>query len=169
MPNDTHDDIRQLLLGSVSDLPLLAPAPDRTVRRARHRMIRTVSIATLVAGVVLAGILSVANPFSRSMPADHPHVQHGTWVVDIGSGAATRLEGLPRDALWFTASRDGSTVAFAGNAHGRSQIYVMGPDGSGVHQVTNDRLEASQPALSPNGEMLAYKGFGKGSVRNVFV
>ena len=43
MPNDIHDDIRRLLTDAVADLPALAPAPQRTVRKARHRVTATVS------------------------------------------------------------------------------------------------------------------------------
>ncbi len=169
MPNDTHDDIRALLAEAASDLPLPAPAPERTVRRARRRLISTVSVGALAAGLVLGGFLDLAHPFTRSVPATHPPLKHGTWVVDIDSGATTPLEGLPREAFWLTASRDGSLLAFSANVRGRSQVFVMEPSGTGLRRVTHDRYEASQPALSPDGSMLAYKGFGSEDVRNVFV
>jgi Tol biopolymer transport system component len=169
MPNDTYDDIRTLLFESTSDLPALPPAPDRTVRRARRRMIRTVCLFTLAAGLVLGGLIDLANPFSRSLPAKAPHMRHGTWVVNTVTGASVRFEGLPRAAFWFDASRDGSTIAFEGNARGRSQIYLMDPDGSGLRQVTHEELEASRPAISPDGSMVAYRTFDRKSVRNISV
>jgi Tol biopolymer transport system component len=169
MPNDTRDDIRNLLLEAASDLPVLAPAPDRTVRRARHRVIRTVCLFALAGGLVLGGLIDLANPFSRSMPAKAPHMKHGTWVVNTDTGASVQLEGLPRSAFWFDASRDGSTVAFEGNARGRSQIYLMDAEGSGLRQVTHEDLEASRPAMSRDGSMVAYRAFDRKSVRNISV
>jgi Tol biopolymer transport system component len=73
---------------------------------------------------------------------------------------ATALERLPRGAFWFDASRDGSRIAFAAYPHGRTQVYVMAADGTGVRVVTHDRYEATQPALSPDASTLAYVGFG---------
>jgi len=169
MTNDTHDDIRQLLVRATADLPTLAPAPDRTLRRARRRIAATVSVISIVVGLALGGIVTVEGPFTRSAPAHHDHQRGGPWIVDVDSGAANRLDGLPPGALWFDASRDGSTVAFSARFHGRTQVYVMAADGSGLHAVTDDPYEASQPALSPNASMVAYRGFGHERVRNVFV
>jgi dipeptidyl aminopeptidase/acylaminoacyl peptidase len=169
MPNDTHDDIRQLLFDAAADLPVLAPAPEQTLRRARRRMAVTFSTIAVVVGLAIGGIVTAAGPFTRSVPADEDPERGGIWIVDTDTAAATRLAGLPRQAFWFDASRGGSTIAFAAQWHGSSQIYVMARDGSGRHVVTHDRYEASQPALSPDGTRVAYRGFGHGDGRNVFV
>ena len=169
MPSDTHDDIRNLLVQATADLPAIAPAPDRTVRRARWRVVRTVSLLGLSAGLVLGAVVHAVDPFNRSLPAKTPDVASGAWIVDIDTGAATHMVGLPQQAFWFSASRDGTALAVAGDTHGRSQIFLLDPNGSSPHQVTHDRYGASEPALSQDGTMLAYQGFGRSTTRNVFV
>ena len=169
MPNDTHADIRTLLTEATSDLPAFAPAPDRTVRRARRRFVRTVSLLTLSAGLVLGAVVHAIEPVTRPLPAKTPHMASGAWIVDIDTGAATHLVGLPRHAFWFSASRDGTALAVAGDTHGRSQIFLLDPNGSNPRQVTHDLYGASQPALSPDGATLAYQGFGSSTNRNIFV
>src|SRR5207247_2640458 len=79
------------------------------------------------------------------------------------------FQGLPRGAFWFDVSADGSTMAFAARSHGRTQVFVSAPDGSGSHVVTHDAYGGSQPALSPDGSMVAYQGFGHDDLRNVFI
>lgn len=169
MPSDTHDDIRRLLLDATGDLPALAPAPERTVRRARRRLVATFSAIAVVVGVAIGGIVTAAGPFTRSMPADNSSTPKGAWIVNLDTGAETQLEGLPRGAFWFDASRDGSTIAFAANSQGRTQVYVMALDGSALRVVTHDRYEASMPSLSPDASKLAYQGFGREDHRNVFI
>jgi Tol biopolymer transport system component len=169
MPNDIHDDIRRLLTDAVADLPALAPAPQRTVRKARHRVTATVSALAVVVALAVGGLLAAARPFTRSMPANDGDDQQGTWIVDTDTGSATRLDGLPHGAFWFDAAQDGSTLAFAARSHGRTQVYLSAADGSDPHVVTNDRYEGSHPALSPDASMLAYTGFGDEESRNVFL
>jgi Tol biopolymer transport system component len=168
MPNDTHDDIRRLLVDATADLPALAPSPVRTVRRAQRRVAATFSGIAIVIGLVVGGLLTAAGSFNRSMPADHSSTR-GTWIDNLDTGAATRLEGVPRGAFWFDVSADGSTMAFAARSHERTQVFVSAPDGSGSHVVTHDAHEASRPALSPDGSTIAYQGFGHELERNVFV
>jgi len=169
MPSDTHDDIRNLLVQATSGLPASAPAPDRTVRRARWRFVRTVSLLALSAGLLVGAVVHAVDPFIRSVPAKTAHMANGSWIVDIETGAATRMVGLPRQAFWFSASRDGSALAVAGTIRGRSQIFLLDQNGTNPRQVTHDRYGASEPALSPDGTTLAYQGFGRSTSRNIFV
>jgi Tol biopolymer transport system component len=169
MPSDTHDDIRNLFVQATSDLPASAPALDRTVRRARWRFVRTVSLLALSAVLVVGAVVHAVDPFIRSVPAKTPRMASGSWIVDTETGAATRMVGLPRQAFWFSASRDGSALAVAGEIRGRSQIFLLDQNGTNPRQVTHDRYGASQPALSPDGTTLAYQGFGRSTSRNVFV
>jgi Tol biopolymer transport system component len=172
MPNDARDDLRSLLTRAASGLPTEAPQPERTLRRARRRMGGTVAALVLVLVIAVSGVVAAIRPFGRTQPVtqDSPH---GVWLVDVNTGAETRLLDVPDSAFWFTASRDGGTIAFTADRGadlaGRSQIYVMTPDGSGVRRVSHDRYEASEPALAPDATRVAYQGFGHGDGRNVFI
>ena len=174
MPNDTHDDIRRLLVDAVADLPALAPAPRRTVRRARRRLVGTVGALALVVCVAVSGAIAVVQPF-QGVPATKPEAQR-VWLVDVDTGAASQLAGVPEDAFWFTASLDGSTIAFTASHGGdparEGQVYVMAADGSDLRKVTHERYGASQPTLSPDGTEVAYtalRNVAGGASRNVVV
>src|SRR6185295_16108798 len=169
MLSDTDDDIRSLLLEATSDLPPLAPAHDRTVRRAHRRNIGTVSVVAVLIGLVVGASVSVVDRFDRTVPAKTPQRASGAWIVNITTGTWTRMGGLPRHAFWFSASADGTEIAVSGAVKHRSQIFVLRSDGTDLRQVTHDPYGASQPALSPDGRSLAYQGFGDSSTRNVFV
>ena len=169
MLSDTDDDIRSLLLEATSDLPALAPARDRTVRRAHRRIIGAVSVVAVLVGLVVGATVSVVDRIDRTLPAKAPQRTSGAWIVNITTGTWTRMEGLPRHAFWFSASADGTEIAVSGDVKHRSQIFVLGSDGKDLRQVTHDPYGASQPALSPDGRSLAYQGFGDSSSRNVFV
>jgi Tol biopolymer transport system component len=173
MPSDTHDDIRSLLLDAASGLPALAPAPLRTIRRARRRMLGTLSVAAIVVGLLVGVGVTLVDPPSHPVPVKEPQ-KSGAWIVDLATGTSTRLEGPPRDASWFDASRDGSTIAFSASRAPAglsrpAQIYLMAPNGTNVRKVTNDPYEASEPTLSQDGTQLAYRGFGDSTNRNLFL
>lgn len=60
------------------------------------------------------------------------------WVVDVKSGAATRLNPhdqpyLDETPSWFP---DGKRIAFQSDRSGRMEIWVMNADGSGAVQIT---------------------------------
>jgi Tol biopolymer transport system component len=174
MPNDIHDDIRRLLVDAVADLPALAPAPQRTVRRARRRIVGAIGALTVVVGIAVSGAIAVVHPF-QGVPASQSE-PHGVWLVDVDTGAASQLAGVPEDAFWFTTSLDGSTIAFT-VSHGSDpardgQVYVMAADGSDLRKVTHERYGASEPTLSPDGSEVAYVALRSepgGSSRNVVV
>lgn len=77
----------------------------------------------------------------------------------LGQGT---LDGDPR------YSDDGEQIVFASSySPGGSQptqIYVMNADGSGRRQLTHDRYFNTDPALSPDGRLLAYSSY-RGDVR----
>jgi Tol biopolymer transport system component len=168
MPNDTRDDLRTLLTQAATELPDQAPQPERTLRRARRRMAGTIGALTLVACVAIGGVFAVAQPFERSQPAQ-PQKQRGVWLVDVDTGAASQLAGLPKSAFWFTASSDGGTIAFTAGRGDREQVYVMAPDGTDLRRVTDERYGASEPTLSPDGSEVAYKALDSRNHRNIFV
>ena len=73
--------------------------------------------------------------YDRQNPSQHTaHI----WVVDVKSGAATRLNHHDKPYLdetpsWFP---DGKRIAFQSDRSGRMEIWVMNADGTGARQVT---------------------------------
>jgi TolB protein len=73
--------------------------------------------------------------YNRNTPAENmAHV----WVIDVKSGAATRLNPhttayLDETPSWFP---DGRRIAFQSDRTGRMEIWVMNADGTGAVQVT---------------------------------
>lgn len=76
MLSDTDDDIRSLLLEATSDLSPLAPARDRTVRRAHRRIIGTVSLVAVLVGLVVGASVSAVDRFDQTVPAKTDRKTH---------------------------------------------------------------------------------------------
>ena len=53
-------------------------------------------------------------------------------------------------------SPDGGRIAFSSDRDGRSEIYVMNADGSGVTRLTYNDAVDSSPAWSPDGRRIAF-------------
>lgn len=170
---DEHDDIRSLLTQAAADVPAVAPDASRVVRRARRRATGTMAVGALT----LVALLAVGTPALRDLlsverPAILPAItglEDGAYVVDLRTGRATRLEGLPSDAVEFDPAPGGEQIAFVSARNGSPQVYVMNVDGTGLRRVTDDPFGASGPVWSPDRTRIAYSGFGDGLTRNLFV
>jgi Tol biopolymer transport system component len=67
-------------------------------------------------------------------------------------------------------SPDGSKIIFDSNREGgRSQIYVMSPDGSGIARVTHDEFNDAQPRWSPDGSKIAFFSNREGGNREIYI
>jgi len=73
--------------------------------------------------------------YNRNAPTENTaHI----WIIDVKSGAATRLNAhstpyLDETPSWFP---DGKHIAFQSDRSGRMEVWVMNADGSGARQVT---------------------------------
>lgn len=73
--------------------------------------------------------------YNRNAPAENTA---NIWIVDVKTGAATRLNAhatpyLDETPSWFP---DGRQIAFQSDRSGRMEVWVMNADGTGARQVT---------------------------------
>jgi eukaryotic-like serine/threonine-protein kinase len=81
------------------------------------------------------------------------------WVIDLQTGASSRLTFDPGDDVNPTWSPDGTRIAFSSDRNGRHDIYVKAATGAGDEQVL---LRSSEDKFvedwSPDGHYLAFGG-----------
>jgi Tol biopolymer transport system component len=81
------------------------------------------------------------------------------WVIDLQTGASSRLTFDPGDDVNPTWSPDGARIAFSSDRNGHQDIYVKAATGAGDEQVL---LRSSEDKFvedwSPDGQYLAFGG-----------
>ena len=88
----------------------------------------------------------------------------------LRSREVPRGDTLRRPLPRYAASPKSPRLAYVGRGDdGRRQIFVARIDGSGIRQVTHDRIGAQSPAWSPDGASIAYRGHGSGAGANLFL
>jgi sugar lactone lactonase YvrE len=81
------------------------------------------------------------------------------WVVDVASGAVERVthdRAFDANPCW---SPDGQSLYFGSDRTGIFNIYQYTFADRTLRQVTNARIGAMMPAVSPDGRLLAYVGY----------
>jgi hypothetical protein len=100
-------------------------------------------------------------PAITPSPQGDPRLNGAYRLVNVSDGSVAPFL-APEGGSWFRFSPGGSEVVFVKNdAHGRSQLFRMGADGSELTQITPDpefALEAYEPAWSADGGWIAYSG-----------
>jgi hypothetical protein len=93
-------------------------------------------------------------------PTGSTQLEGDIYVATIDGGNVRRLttaEGIDDQPAW---SPDGTRIAFRSIRSGHSDVWVMGANGTGQTNLTNDYLPAtsdeSGPAWSPDGTRIAY-------------
>ncbi|RPJ16612.1 MAG: hypothetical protein EHM33_33715, partial [Chloroflexi bacterium] len=77
-------------------------------------------------------------------------------LLDMETGKSFTLYGKPSTrALSPKWSPDGQWIAFIAQETERDEIYLIRPDGQGLHQLTNIGHDVAQFEWSPNGRQLA--------------
>lgn len=87
--------------------------------------------------------------------------QFAIYTVTLGVSRATtpvRVSSVQYNDLGPEWSPDGSRIAFNSSRQNGPEIYVMNPDGSGVHEVTDASGLDYCPSWSPDGRQLVYAG-----------
>jgi Tol biopolymer transport system component len=151
----------------------------RPIRDFRDPTIRLLAAAALLlAGACSSGQSDRPDPAETPPPTpaststDEPAARApGLYVLDLPTGSVQPLLGVPKDStpLGAAVAPDGTRIAFDAEVDGSRQVWVMNADGTDLERVTDDALEAIEPAWSPDARRLAYVGFAGGETRAVVI
>jgi dipeptidyl aminopeptidase/acylaminoacyl peptidase len=77
-------------------------------------------------------------------------------LVELTSGAIRSLTGAPKQKDWSPRwSPDGRWLAFLSQRSGFNEVWLIQPDGQGLHQLTKLGLDVGEIAWSPDSRYLA--------------
>jgi uncharacterized protein YjdB len=150
----THDLIYNRWLGSASEILVMSMLniSEAPVKINAGSVSREPSPSP--DGTQLVFAVSQANPTTGEP-------QHDLYIVNrngMNMRWLTRTEGLEQEPKW---SPDGARILFTGIAAGRSDLFVINPDGTGLTNLTSsiDNLSnIRHPAWSRDGNYIAFTG-----------
>ncbi|MGH2659932.1 MAG: hypothetical protein ACRDHS_09770 [Actinomycetota bacterium] len=122
----------------------------------RHRLVWK-DVLTGAERELVPAMLGQGNP-SAARTGDRVAFQRAgdIWAVDLKSGRTANLTRTERYEGCPWVSGDGSLIAFDGIRDGRSDIFLIMGDGSGVRPLTRGPGNHACPALSPDGKRVAF-------------
>lgn len=92
------------------------------------------------------------------------------YKIDFSGDVVKKITNGPAGAMNVepAISSDGSKIAFSSDRPGRTMIYTMNSDGSGVQRITVAGQFNASPAWSPDGKKIAFAGQAGGNF-DIFV
>jgi len=91
------------------------------------------------------------------------------YIVDVVTGAMTRVtDAAARDSS-PTWSPDGSRLAFESFRDGNFEIYIVNSNGSGLLRLTSNPVGDTNPAWSPDGTKIAFTSGSGSSNSDIFI
>ena len=88
--------------------------------------------------------------------------RYNLFIINVDGTNWQRLTSMPSDEMYPDWSPDGHAIAFQGFQDGDFNIFVVGPSGRGLKQLT----VGSHPSWSPDSQKIAYE-FGNWQNRNI--
>lgn len=77
-------------------------------------------------------------------------------LVELETGQVRHLTGTPKQKDWLPFwSPDGEQIAFLSQRSGYTEIWLIRPNGDGIHQLTTNNQDIGEFAWSPDGRTLA--------------
>lgn len=124
----------------------------RPVRRPRTTAAAALAAAAVIVVLTVLGIL-LKWPRTSARSASEEH----TW------GPARQITSAPGWDAEPAISPDGTLVAYASNASGNAEIWVVDPDGGEPLRLTDGPAENGTPAWFPDGRAIAFASKRDGS------
>jgi len=78
------------------------------------------------------------------------------WLLQLETGRESNLTASLGGDRWPRWAPDGGSIAFVSDRYGPSQLFLMGPDGSGQLQLTREEFLVDQPSWAPDGSRLLF-------------
>ena len=164
-----------------ADAPVSRPQPRRRQIPGRWIAAAVVVVLLIVAGVFggpriapfLAGVFSAPSetetPAGQEVSEEPGGASAPTATLTPTDTAVPQPTQVPTQAAVVVVTPTGSgpptatptgggigQIAFASNRSGKTQIYLINIDGTGIRQLTSLNDGACQPAWSPSGEQLIF-------------
>jgi dipeptidyl aminopeptidase/acylaminoacyl peptidase len=77
-------------------------------------------------------------------------------LVDLETGTMRTMTGSPKQKDWSPQwSPDGKQIAFLSQRSGYTEVWLIRPDGEGMHQLTHLNRDVDEIAWAPDGARLA--------------
>ncbi len=91
-----------------------------------------------------------------SLTADDVYGDQQVFTLDLVSRDSFQVTHGPSHVFMPNWSSDGRRIAFASDADGDLEIYVIGADGSGLSRLTDNSAEDGKPSWSPDGRFIVF-------------
>lgn len=142
---------------------------DRSSRNRRLGAFVGVAAMLVIATVVAVSVWPDAEPAPSVRNAPDAAPLDGYYLVRLDGGSPVRIPG-PEGSSWYRPAPNGARVAFVQtDDEGVQQIFVMGPDGSNVTQLTFGGRSVFEPAWSSDGTRIAFSGVSPDGSRDLFI
>jgi len=140
-------------------------------RRHRNRRVAALAVAAVivVTMALVASRLMVESSNGRPAAVPTPAIVEpvvapaGDFLLDIGSGGTATLPASIADGFGYHVSPDGGMVAYQAKPEKdptvEEAIFVANIDGTDVHVISPEGVDARWPDWSPDGSRIVFQGF----------
>ena len=112
---------------------------------------------------VICGSPSLSHDGAKLAYTSYKSGYPDVYVIDLASGARTRVAFFPGINSGPDFSPDGSRIALTLSKDGNPEIYTMSIDGGSLTRITRTRGAETSPSWSPTGDQLVYSSDDRGS------
>ena len=170
-------DVNQLFRAATQNARPASGALERQLKR-QHRQARNRKMSALAAAAIIVAAIALfaANALNRGKDGSAPGTKapsgrdSGLTFTVVGTDGSVRsIIPVAFGTLHSDVSPDGTSVAFTLEMGLDSQIATMRLDGTQLHILTSDSLDADRPRWSPDGSQLVFSEGSDSTGRRLMV